>query len=101
MTRMQRQQEKAMFAKKGSKKRLSSISFNLRTPSKSIREQIKQKHIDVNGMFRQKNDRHNGNIEKIRLDGIGILNVKKNQFVLKGVSPTDNKMITKIVALKR
>lgn len=100
MAKLQREQERAMFAKKRSKKGLSSISFNLRTPSRNVREQIKQRHIDSDGMFSQKNARHNDNLEKIRLDSIGILNVKKNQFVLKGVSPTDNKMITKVVALK-
>jgi len=100
MAKLQRERERAMFAKKQGKNRLSSINFNLRTPSRNVREQIKQRHIDSNGMFSQKNLRHNGNMEKVRLDGIGILNVKKNQFVLKGVSPTDNKMITKVVALK-
>jgi len=101
MAKLQRERERAMFAKKQGKRRLSSISFNLRTPSKDVREQIKQRHIDSNGMFLHKNARHNDNMEKVRLDNIGILNVKKNQFVLKGVSPTDNKMITKVVALKR
>lgn len=101
MGRMQREQQKAMFARKGGKKRLTSISFNLRTPSKNIRDQIKRKHIDSSGRFRQRNDRHNGNIEKIPLDNIGIFNVKKNQFVLKGTSPSDRKALTKIVTLKK
>ena len=100
MTRMQRQQEKAMFARKGGKKGLTTQSFNLRTPSRSIRDRIRKDHIDSSGKFKQKNDRLHGNVEKVRLDNIGIFDVKKNQFVLQGTSPSDRKTSTKIVTLR-
>lgn len=101
MARMHREQQKAMFARKGAKKGLTTESFNLRTPSRNVMERIRKDHIDSSGRFKQRNDRHNGNIEQIPLDNIGIFNVKKNQFVLKGTSPSDRKALTKIVTLKK
>lgn len=101
MARMQRKQEKAMFAGKQRKNGLTTESFNLRTPSRNVMDKIKKNHIDSSGRFKQKNDRHNGNIEQIPLDNIGIFNVKKNQFILQGTSPTDRKTSTKIVTLKK
>jgi len=101
MARMQRKQEKAMFAGKQRKKGLTTESFNLRTPSRNVVDQIRKDHIDSSGRFKQRNDRHNGSIEQIPLDNIGIINVKKNQFVLSGTSPSDRKTSTKIVTLKK
>lgn len=101
MARMQRKQEKAMFAGKHGKKGLTAENFNLRSPSRNIMERIRKDHIDSSGRFKQRNDRHNGNVEQIPLDNIGIINVKKNQFVLKGTSPSDRKALTKIVTLKK
>ena len=101
MARMHREQQKAMFARKGAKKGLTTKSFNLRTPSKNVMERIRKDHIDSSGRFKQRNDRRNGSIEQIPLDNIGIINVKKNQFVLQGTSPSDRKTSTKIVTLKK
>jgi len=92
---------KAIFAGKHRKNGLTTKSFNLRTPSRNVMDRIKKDHIDSSGSFKQRNDRRNGNIEQIPLDNIGIFNVKKNQFVLSGTSPTDRKTSTKIVTLKK
>ncbi len=64
---------------------------NLKSPSKSIIDKIKEQNLDAQGNFTQ-------NSKKIRFEGVKTLARKRNLFLLKGTDP-ENKIVTKTVRL--
>ncbi len=75
---------------------LHSSQLNLKSPSKVLLQQIKQKNIDPQGRFSHVNFRL-GKQEKIPLESV--LEARNRTFILKGTSPSDKKTVTKIVNL--
>lgn len=96
-----RVEEKAMFGRIGNHntKFITSGEMGLKSPTKSVLEQVRQDHLDAQGRFTHSNFRlPNTPQEKIALTEIKVFNPKNKTFILKGIA-SDNKEIAKIVSL--